>query len=139
MTVRIQLDNATDEPGLDLTAEQVALQRYADGSNVHDWELSPGQPADVNYDALDAPGEFQTFHTLDAGDRGRQGQLEVGRIRLDIPPGDADLGDVDGQPLGPLEAAAVGRADTQEDAESRLGDESAVAEESEVAALSTQE
>ena len=135
--VGVQLDDAADQAGGDLPAEHVALERDADRGDVDDRELALQEQADIDLDAFDGAGEFEPGHALQAGDRRRQREHEVGRVVLDVAPGDADLGDLDRQPGRPLEAGAVGRADGEEHAEAGLGDESAVAQEGEVAALAT--
>ena len=91
----IELDDAAYQAGVDLPAEQIALDRDTDGRNVGDRELPGQQFADIDLDALDGAREFQPFNALQAGDGRRQGQHKIARVVLDVGPGNADFGDLD--------------------------------------------
>ena len=131
--IGIELDDAADQPGVDLAAEHLALELDADRGDVDDRELALEQQADVDLDPFDGARELEPVHALQAGHRRRQSQHEVGRVVLDVAPGDADLGDPDRQPGRPLEAGTGGRPDADEYPEAGLGDKSAIAQEGEVA------
>ena len=131
----VEAQDTAEQPGLEHAAEQLALDLHGDRLDVGDRELAVEQLAHVDLDARDGAGELQAGDALQARHAGRKRQHEVGRIVLDVGPLDADRVDADRQPRRPLEAAARGRADAEEHPEARLGDEGAVAEEGEVAAL----
>ena len=134
----VELDNAADQASLDLSAEKVALHGHADRSDVGDREFAVQQLFDVDHHAFDRSGELEAADALQAGNAGGKGQLEQLRMTLDVFPGDADLVDLDRQPGRPLEAGAAGRPDADEHAEAGFRDESAVAEEGEVAGFATE-
>src|SRR5262249_46157510 len=122
----------------ELAAEQLALHRHADRSNVDDRELAGEQLADVDLHALDGARELKAADALDPGHLGRKRQHEVGWIGLNIRPLDTDLRDADWQPAWPLEGVTSGRADADEDTEPGLCLKASVAEEGEVARLARQ-
>ena len=133
--VLVEAQDAADQPGVDLAAEHRALDGHAEGVDADDRELALGEQRRLDAYALDGAGELETAETLDARDARRQHEHEVlGRV-LDVVPLDADGVDADREEGGPLERAARGGADGDEDAEAGQRTEVAVAEEPEVAAL----
>ena len=134
----VELQDAADEPGVEVATEQLALHGDADRGDVDDRELALEQQLGRDLDALDGAGERQALDPLDLRHGQRQGQDEVVGVVLDVRPLDADGVDVDRQPLRPLEAAARGRADGQEDPEAGLRPEAAIAQEREVARLAAE-
>src|SRR5205823_12567412 len=132
---RVELEDAADQLGVDLAAEQVALHLNAEPRDVDDRELAAEQLPDVDLHPVDRAREREPRDALDVVDAGREREDEVGRAMLDVRPLDADLVDLDREPARPLEAVAARGADAEEDAEPGPRVERAGAVELEVARL----
>ena len=137
VVVVVDLDDSADQRGVELAAEELALDLDPKRRDADDGEFAAQELVDVDLDPFDRPRERQPCDALDPGDARGQGQDEVARVggRVAIRPLDADLVDVNRQPGRPREAVAVRAADREEDAEARQGLERAVAQELEVARL----
>ncbi len=131
----VELEDAAHQAGVDLPAEQVALDANGDRVDRDDGELALGEQRRLDLDALDRARDLQARQAGDRRDARRQGEDEVLGVVLDVVPLDADGVDPDGQERRPLEAVAGRRPDAQEDAEALLRLERAVAHEREVARL----
>ncbi len=133
--IRIQLQNPPNQPGIDRSPKQIPAHGDANGRNVHDRELAIEERPDVDLHTLNRPRELQPTQTLQPGHARRQNDREVGRIRLDVRPGNPQLRNLDRQPARPLEALPTRTPDAQEHPEPRLGHKRPVAEEREVPPL----
>ncbi|WP_459924297.1 hypothetical protein [Desulfatiferula olefinivorans] len=138
VVVGIQLENAAHQAAVQLTAEQVALDRDADALDVDDGEFPFKQQRGVDFHPFDGPGELKTRRAGQTGDRGGQGDHEITGGVLDIVPLNADGGDADGQPGRPHETVTRGRTHGQKNPEAPIGHKTAVTHEGEVPGLSPQ-
>ena len=136
--VRIELQDAADQRGLQLAAKHHALHAHAQRGDVDDREFALEEQRRLDLHAFDRAGEFQPFRALDSLDARREREHEVLGVILDVRPLDADRVDLDRQPRRPFEAIAGRRPDGEEHAEARLGLEAAVTEEREVPRLTAQ-
>ena len=111
------LKNAADEGAGDLAATHIAGDGDAQGGDIDDGELALEKEAGADANAIDHAGELETGRALESGDGGGEKDVEVAGVVFDVGPLEADGVDLDGQPLGPLEAGAIGTADADGDAE----------------------
>src|SRR5207244_9627009 len=74
------LDDAADERGLELAAEQLAFHLDAERRDADDGELTVKELADVDLDAVDGAREREAGDALDPRDARGQGEDEVGGV-----------------------------------------------------------
>jgi len=134
----VHLDDAADESRVDHPAEHVRFDADPDGGDVDDGKLPFKEQAEIDLDPFDGSAELRTRDAVNAGHTGGKRQDEIERIIVDIPPFDADFGNLDGQPCRPSNSRAGSRFNTEKYTEPGLGLKAAVTQERKVASFAAE-